>query len=647
MRLPEDKRNLLKERYRSDFEKVKRCKNKITESSAKNRCHSIELSLRKGESGGRLYPVKPDAKKQCGYLLKYYNYKNDKDGIGVVDGYIDRAVGLELSFIENLDKSERFADYLLKKEQMNLAVNYLPEIYEKYMIGVKRNLRNTIIRLQRQEEQRKEAFAMDRHYILHIGGTNSGKTYNSVERLKQSACGVYAGPLRLLALEIYDKLMASNVPCTMVTGEEQYITEGSRVVSATVEMVDMDKEYDVAVIDEAQMIVDPFRGDNWLRLIVGLKAKEIHLCMAPEAEDVIIRILREQCHASYEIVRHERNTELIFEEKPFNIDKDILRGDALILFSKRAVLDVSARLELLGIKASVIYGNLPPQIRKHQFEMFMAGETQVVVATDAIGLGVNLPIRRIIFMTTMKFDGVERRSLNQYEVRQIAGRAGRRGLYDEGYVTTTSRQEIARLKQKYDTYAPLTYARIGFPTNLLDLDESIDVILNEWYNIPPEFEVYRKMDVSELLNKYKLLVNMNKAEGITMGKKEMYALISCEVDSGNSECIKLWLDYCKTYTESESLMFPELDDVHGANDLEKAETYYKMLDLYNHFSVRMNKLMDVERLEQRRLETEDAIIRELNRSKKHYLRRCNYCGKALPIDGKGSLCNKCFAYYRR
>lgn len=647
MKLSEEKRKLLIERYKADFKKLRKSKNKITDASAKNRCNSIELSIKKGESGGSLYPVKPDAKKQCGYLLKYYEYRKAEAGLDAVDSFIDRIIALELAFIDNIDKSERFADYLLRKEQMNLALGYLPEIYEKYMIGVKRRLRETIIRLQRQEEQRKEAFAMDRHYILHIGGTNSGKTYNSVERLKTATCGVYAGPLRLLALEIYDKLMAADVPCTMVTGEEQYITENSRVISATVEMVDMDKEYDVAVIDEAQMIVDPFRGDNWLRLIVGLKAKEIHLCMAPEAEDVIVRILKEQCHASYEIVRHERNTELIFEEKPFNIDKDILRGDALILFSKRSVLDVSARLELLGIKASVIYGNLPPQIRKHQFEMFMAGETQVVVATDAIGLGVNLPIRRIIFMTTVKFDGVERRPLNQYEVRQIAGRAGRRGLYDEGYVTTTSKQEIERLKQRYETYDPLTYARIGFPTNLLELDESIDVILKEWYSIPPEFEVYRKMDVSELLNKYKLLINMLNSEGITMGKKEIYSLISCEVDSGNNECIKLWLDYCKTYTDSDSLMFPEYDDVKGTNDLERAETYYKMLDLYNHFSVRMNKLMDIERLEQCRLEVEDKIIGELNKSKKHYLRRCNYCGKALPIDGKGSLCSKCFAYYRR
>ena len=149
---------------------------------------------------------------------------------------------------------------------------------------------------------------------------------------------------------------------------------------------------------------------------MGIRADEIHICMAPEAERIVIGIL-EQCNSSYEIVRHERNTELIFEDKPFDIDTDIMKGDALILFSKRAVLDVAARLEMKKIRTSVIYGSLPPQIRKKQFEMFLAGETEVVVATDAIGLGVNLPIRRIVFMENMKFDGKEKRYLNEYEVR--------------------------------------------------------------------------------------------------------------------------------------------------------------------------------------------------------------------------------------
>lgn len=111
----------------------------------------------------------------------------------------------------------------------------------------------------------------------------------------------------------------------------------------------------------------------------------------------------------------------------------------------------AARLEKKGIKVSTIYGSLPPQIRKKQFEMFLSGETEVVVATDAIGLGVNLPIRRIVFMNIYKFDGMSTRLLNEYEIRQIAGRAGRKGLYEQGYVMSHQ----------------INYVRIGFPSTLL------------------------------------------------------------------------------------------------------------------------------------------------------------------------------------
>ena len=111
------------------------------------------------------------------------------------------------------------------------------------------------------------------------------------------------------------------------------------------------------------MINDPYRGHIWLNLILRLQADEIHLCMAPEVENVVCSIL-DNYNEKYEIIRHERTTQLIFEDRPYNINTDITRGDALILFSKKEVLDVAARLEQKGIKVSTIYGSLPPQIRK-------------------------------------------------------------------------------------------------------------------------------------------------------------------------------------------------------------------------------------------------------------------------------------------
>lgn len=116
---------------------------------------------------------------------------------------------------------------------------------------------------------------------------------------------------------------------------------------------------------------------------------------------------------------------------------DVQPGDALITFSKVGVLSVAEDLRQRGKEPAIIYGALPYSTRRKQMEGFLRGDMQYVVSTDAIGMGLNLPIRRILFMDTQKFDGVERRDLRPEEIQQIAGRAGRYGMYDRGYVGAT------------------------------------------------------------------------------------------------------------------------------------------------------------------------------------------------------------------
>ena len=234
----------------------------------------------------------------------------------------------------------------------------------------------------------------------------------------------------------------------MRTGQECIEEAGSRVTACTIEMADYDENYDIAVIDEAQLVADQDRGHSWTKAILGLRAKEIHICMSPAAEQVICHLI-ELCGDDYEVDRYERKTALICEEQPFHFPDDIQPGDALIAFSKKSVLDVAGRLEETGINASVIYGSLPPEIRRRQMHLFHKGKTKVVVATDAIGMGLNLPVRRIIFLQAEKFDGVSRRKLTTAEVRQIAGRAGRFGLYDKGYVTAMGEEELSYIRDHY------------------------------------------------------------------------------------------------------------------------------------------------------------------------------------------------------
>ena len=274
---------------------------------------------------------------------------------------------------------------------------------------------------------RQDAQALGRRFVLHVGPTNSGKTYSALQALKAAGTGVYLGPLRLLALEMFDTLNRDGVKCSLLTGEETVDVWGSTHTASTIELADLEKSYDAAVIDEAQMITDSHRGDKWLRAIYGLRASEIHLCLAPEARSLICGIL-DSFQAAYTVMEHERLAPLKYTGG-FEDFRQARRGDAFIVFSRRSVLGLAAELNQMNISASVIYGALPPISRREEVRRFSQGETDVVVATDAIGMGVSLPIRRIIFCETTKFDGRERRPLKSSEIKQVAGRAGRYGIY--------------------------------------------------------------------------------------------------------------------------------------------------------------------------------------------------------------------------
>ena len=635
--MTEDARKVFDKRYINDIEKAK-LKPIHSYGMAARIKKSVENGIAVSEKKGAA--LKALQKTEALRLYKnnriFHKFDNHE-----VCNYLKRIADLDFEYISRCRWSEEFLEYLLRSQD-NLAKNSVYELYGRYVRHITDKLDDevaNVLKLQAKDIDELKHH-VERRFILHIGGTNSGKTYTAIERLKSAAKGVYAGPLRLLALEVYDKMVEAGVPCNMVTGQEQYYTDNSRCIAATVEMVEPYAMYDIAVIDEVQMINDPYRGHIWLNLILRLQADEIHLCMAPEVENVVCSIL-DNYNEKYEIIRHERTTQLIFEDRPYNINTDITRGDALILFSKKEVLDVAARLEQKGIKVSTIYGSLPPQIRKRQFEMFLSGETEVVVATDAIGLGVNLPIRRIVFMNISKFDGAHRRQLNEYEIRQIAGRAGRRGIYDYGYVTSTSRGNIDILKEQYGMNHQVCYVRIGFPGALLDIDGPLDIILEEWDRLQPESSTVRKIDIKEYVLKYRMLYpHRKRIEGFDDNRR-LFELLSCDMDINNEQCAGLWLSYCLNYNADVSLEFPEFDNVYAVTLLEKAESYYKQLDLYSQFSRRMGKITEEERLETAKQDTEKLINEELTGNKKNYIRRCLRCNNILPVSYKGKYCGRC------
>lgn len=230
---------------------------------------------------------------------------------------------------------------------------------------------------------------------LHVGPTNSGKTYNALKRLEQAKCGIYAGPLRLLAHEIYLRLNAKGKACNLITGDERLIREDENVLmsSCTVEMVPLNNDIDVAVIDEIQMIGDEDRGWAWTQALLGLRARELHLC----GEARVIPLIRELAAATgdkLEIHHYERLNPLKTMSSSLHGKFTALRkGDCVIAFSRVGIHALKAEIEkLTGRLVAVVYGSLPPEIRAQQARLFNDpdNEYDFLVASDAIGMGLNL-----------------------------------------------------------------------------------------------------------------------------------------------------------------------------------------------------------------------------------------------------------------
>lgn len=342
------------------------------------------------------------------------NLINTEQGRMALNDAAHRCIVIDEATLNRFSKSQRKKyRQLLKKAQKQKAENELSALIP-------------------QTEYRMSfdgARSHERRFIIHVGPTNSGKTHDAIKALEKADTGVYLAPLRLLALEIGERLRDGGIRTSIVTGEEMDIDETACHISSTVEMLNINEHYDVAVIDEAQMLGDKERGTAWTRAIVGVDADVIHICTALNARDIVVRLI-EMCGDTYEIIEHERQTPLIVTGK---WDGNVEKGDAYICFSRKNVLATASDFEDKGYKSSLVYGALPWQARRLEAEKFRDGKTDIVVATDAIGMGMNLPIKRVVFLEDKKYDGTSMRFLKSEEYKQIAGRAGRLGMYDEGY----------------------------------------------------------------------------------------------------------------------------------------------------------------------------------------------------------------------
>lgn len=303
------------------------------------------------------------------------------------------------------------------------------------------------------------ARSLTRQIHLHVGPTNSGKTHGALVTLSRARTGMYAGPLRLLAHEVWERMnqgtISPGIPpraCNLRTGEEvRTVDEYAGLVSCTVEMADVTRPYDVAVIDEIQMIADPQRGFAWTHAVLGLPAKELHLC--GEASTVpLIQHLAKLCGDDLHVHNYERLTPL--HVAPHSLYGDlgkVQRGDCIVAFKRSTIFRLKEQIEArTGLQCALAYGALPPETKSEQAKLFNAGKLDVMVASDAIGMGLNLRIKRVIFDTLSKWNGTETVPLSLSQIKQIAGRAGRYGTSRDasphGLVLTRHEDEMDILR---------------------------------------------------------------------------------------------------------------------------------------------------------------------------------------------------------
>lgn len=327
------------------------------------------------------------------------------------------------------------------------------------------------IRAARREHEEKMAFAvllennprfvhyhklyparrLTRRWTALLGPTNSGKTHRSIEAMAAAEHGIYLSPLRLMALENQERIESMGVPCSLVTGEEEIIREGATHFCCTVEEFARFRHlhWDVVVVDEVQMVADPQRGWAWVDALVSAHTPQL-MMTGPALIQPSLRTLCELCEDKLVVQRTKRLSPVEVARHATTLQR-LEPGSLLVAFSRKLVLELKGMLESAGKSVSVVYGALSPEVRREQARRFREGEADIMVATDAVGMGLNLPAHTLCFYTDEKFDGIQNRQLKVQEVKQIGGRAGRFGHHDSGEITALDPQTLKSIRRLFNS----------------------------------------------------------------------------------------------------------------------------------------------------------------------------------------------------
>ena len=270
-----------------------------------------------------------------------------------------------------------------------------------------------------------------------LGPTNTGKTHLAIETMLSFDNGMIGFPLRLLAREVYDKIIKKIGldKVALITGEEKIIPSNAKYYLCTVESMPIDKHLDFVGVDEIQMCADHERGHIFTDRLLNMRGDKLTMLMGSNT----IRNIISKLDDDIEFINRNRLSKLSYvgHKKISRIN----RKTAIIAFSTEEVYAIAELIRRQKGGAAIVMGSLSPKTRNAQVELYQSGDVDFLVATDAIGMGINMDLDHIYFSNLKKFDGRKLRKLNISEIGQIAGRAGRY-LNDGNFGITGECKEI-------------------------------------------------------------------------------------------------------------------------------------------------------------------------------------------------------------
>ena len=280
-----------------------------------------------------------------------------------------------------------------------------------------------------------------------LGPTNTGKTYIAIEKMLEFESGIFGLPLRLLAREVYDKCVnkVGAEKVALITGEEKIIPSTARYFICTVESMPKNKEVDFIAIDEIQMCSDRERGHIFTERLLESRGTKLTMFLGSQVMEKIIQELVD----GVDFEKKERYSKLSYSgiKKISRLERKV----AIIAFSIEEVYAIAELVRRQKGGAAVIMGSLSPKTRNSQVGLYQSGDVDYLIATDAIGMGLNMDINEIYFSNLKKFDGKKTRRLNLVEMSQIAGRAGRYkndgGFGTTGDCETLNSDEIEKIEK--------------------------------------------------------------------------------------------------------------------------------------------------------------------------------------------------------